>query len=72
MAAAGWALVDEELELGVRSIAVPVRDASGLVVAAVNVAARPGAVDLVADVLPHLQACVAAVEADLRSGRVAG
>jgi len=72
VAAAGWALVDEELELGVRSIAVPVRDAGGAVVAAVNVAARPGTVDLVADVLPHLQACVAAVEADLRSGRVAG
>ncbi len=72
VAAAGWALVDEELELGVRSIAVPVRDASGRVVAAVNVATRPGAVDLVADVLPHLRACVAAVEADLRSGRVAG
>ena len=42
------------------------------VVAAVNVASRPGAVDLVADVLPHLRECVAAVEADLRSGRVAG
>jgi IclR family pca regulon transcriptional regulator len=72
VAAAGWALVDEELELGVRSIAVPVRDAGGTVVAAANVAVRPGTVDLVADVLPHLQACVAAVEADLRSGRVAG
>jgi IclR family pca regulon transcriptional regulator len=72
VAAAGWALVDEELELGVRSIAVPVRDPDGAVVAAANVAARPGAVDLVADVLPHLQACVAAVEADLRSGRLAG
>ena len=72
VAAAGWALVDEELELGVRSIAVPVRDAGGVVVAAANVAVRPGTVDLVADVLPHLKAYVAAVEADLRSGRVAG
>jgi len=72
VAAAGWALVDEELELGVRSIAVPVRDASGAVVAAVNVASRPGAVDLVADVLPHLRETVAAIETDLRSGRLAG
>jgi IclR family pca regulon transcriptional regulator len=72
VAAAGWALVDEELELGVRSIAVPVRDADGLVVAAVNVASRPGSVELEADVLPHLRDCVAAVEADLRSGRLTG
>jgi IclR family pca regulon transcriptional regulator len=71
VAAAGWALVDEELELGVRSIAVPVRGAEGVVIAAANVAVRPGTVDLVADVLPHLQACVAAVEADLRAGRPA-
>ncbi|MGI5129277.1 IclR family transcriptional regulator domain-containing protein [Pseudonocardia sp. CA-107938] len=70
VAAAGWALVEEELELGVRSIAVPVHDARGAVVAAVNVAARPGPVDLVADVLPHLRATVAAIETDLRSGRL--
>ena len=32
----GWALVDQELEDGLRSIAVPIRDRSGGVVAAVN------------------------------------
>lgn len=37
--AQGWALVDQELEEGLRSLAAPVRDASGRVVAAVNVAA---------------------------------
>jgi IclR family pca regulon transcriptional regulator len=33
----GWALSDERLSLGIRSIAAPVRDASGSTVAAVNV-----------------------------------
>jgi IclR family transcriptional regulator, pca regulon regulatory protein len=33
----GFALVDQELELGLRSIAVPLLDASGKVVAAINV-----------------------------------
>ncbi|HTW89226.1 MAG TPA: IclR family transcriptional regulator C-terminal domain-containing protein [Candidatus Binataceae bacterium] len=31
-----WALVDQELEEGVRSVAVPVRDAAGRVIAAMN------------------------------------
>ena len=33
----GWALSDERLTLGIRSIAAPVRDASGVIIAAVNV-----------------------------------
>jgi IclR family pca regulon transcriptional regulator len=33
----GWALSDERLSLGIRSVAAPVRDASGTTVAAVNV-----------------------------------
>lgn len=37
--AQGWSLVDEELEAGLRSVAAPVLDARGRVVAAVNVAA---------------------------------
>ncbi len=32
----GWALVDQELEEGVRSVAVPIRDAAGQVIAAMN------------------------------------
>ncbi|GAA3880756.1 IclR family transcriptional regulator C-terminal domain-containing protein [Leifsonia kafniensis] len=36
--AQGWALVDQELEIGLRSIAAPVRGADGSVLAAVNVA----------------------------------
>ncbi|WP_028033096.1 IclR family transcriptional regulator C-terminal domain-containing protein [Chelativorans sp. J32] len=37
---AGYAIVDEELELGLRSIAVPVRSRSGVVVAAVNISTQ--------------------------------
>src|SRR5208282_327821 len=33
---AGYAIVDQELEIGLRSIAVPLRDSSGAVVAALN------------------------------------
>jgi IclR family pca regulon transcriptional regulator len=65
VAAAGYCLVEEELELGVRSVAVPLRDASGTVVAAVDVATRGGSADLVRGVLPELRACAAAIEADL-------
>jgi IclR family pca regulon transcriptional regulator len=42
----GYAINDEELELGLRSIAVPVRGASGQVVAALNVGAQAGRVSV--------------------------
>ena len=38
--AAGYAIIEEELEVGLRSIAVPVRGASGNVVAALNIGAQ--------------------------------
>lgn len=38
----GWALVDEELELGLRSISAPLRNASGETVAAMNVSTHAG------------------------------
>jgi IclR family pca regulon transcriptional regulator len=38
--ARGWALTDEELTLGIRSVAAPLRDGSGAVVAALNVNAH--------------------------------
>ena len=38
--AAGFAIVDEELEIGLRSIAVPVRDGAGRVAAAINVSTQ--------------------------------
>jgi IclR family pca regulon transcriptional regulator len=42
----GWALVDQELEEGVRSIAAPLRDARGRAVAALNVSSHAGRVKL--------------------------
>ncbi|MEV0905803.1 IclR family transcriptional regulator domain-containing protein [Streptomyces hokutonensis] len=65
----GYALVDEELEAGLRSLAVPVRDRTGRVVAALNTAthvARRPAEAYVADILPELLATAARIEADLR------
>jgi IclR family transcriptional regulator, pca regulon regulatory protein len=43
---AGFALLDQELEVGLRSIAVPVRDGRGSVVAAINVGAHASRVSL--------------------------
>lgn len=43
---AGYAVNDEELELGLRSIAVPVRGASGKVLAALNVGAQAARVSV--------------------------
>lgn len=54
----GYAIVNEELELGLRSIAVPVRGASGAVMAALNVsgqAARIRAGEMRAAYLPELE-----------------
>lgn len=64
----GFCVVDQELEAGLRSIAVPVRDRSGRVVAAANVsthATRASTEQLREDVLPELRTCAAAIEADL-------
>lgn len=55
--ARGYAIVDQELEVGLVSIAVPVLDHGGAVVAAINAgvqAQRVGSVDLVAEYLPRL------------------
>jgi IclR family pca regulon transcriptional regulator len=64
----GYAVVDQELEEGLRSVAAPVRDRDGEVVAAVNipVAAGRNSVESVRrDLLPPLLATVARIEADL-------
>ncbi|MET7619143.1 IclR family transcriptional regulator C-terminal domain-containing protein [Streptomyces sp. NPDC005408] len=64
----GFALVDEELEEGLRSIAVPVRDAAGQAVAAVNVAmhsSRRTVEECLTEVLPELRATAAGIEAEL-------
>ncbi len=53
----GWALVDQELELGLRSIAAPLRDAGGATFAALNLSAAASRVsteDLRGRLLPPL------------------
>ncbi|MCW3492649.1 IclR family transcriptional regulator C-terminal domain-containing protein [Microbacterium sp. SSM24] len=65
----GWALVDGELELGLRSVAVPLHDSRGAVVAAINVstsATRDSVEHVVGQHLPLLQRTAAAIEAELR------
>jgi IclR family pca regulon transcriptional regulator len=60
----GWSLVDQELELGLRSLAVPIDDGRGQVIGALNVsvpAGRVAAGQLKADVLPALRATAAEV-----------
>jgi IclR family pca regulon transcriptional regulator len=67
----GWALVDQELEGGLRSIAAPVHDAAGRALAAVNVsthASRTTLEALRAELLPELLDTVAAIERDLAAG----
>jgi IclR family pca regulon transcriptional regulator len=64
----GYALVDQELEEGLRSMAVAVRGPSGDAVAAVNVsmhAARTSAAEARAVVLPVLRGAAQAISADL-------
>nr|WP_243710698.1 IclR family transcriptional regulator C-terminal domain-containing protein [Actinomadura sp. KC216] len=64
----GYAVVDQELELGLRSIAVPIRAAGRGVVAALNIAA-PAAREPVERMrerlLPELRATARALEADV-------
>jgi IclR family transcriptional regulator, pca regulon regulatory protein len=65
----GWALVDQELEEGLRSVAAPIRDRTGRVVAAVNLSAHASRTSKDAmrrDLLPPLLAAAARIEADLR------
>jgi IclR family transcriptional regulator, pca regulon regulatory protein len=64
----GWCLVDQELEVGLRSLAVPIHGAGGEVVAALNVSApasRDSAEGARQALLPALQATAKAVSADL-------
>ena len=65
----GYAVVDQELEQGLRSAAVPIRDASGTVVAALNVsvhASRASMQELRGAFVPPVQEAAAAIEAELR------
>ena len=65
VAQAGFAIVDEELEIGLRSIAVPVRDRSRKVVAAINVSTQSSrftTAEMEREILPHLLAAARSIE----------
>lgn len=69
--AQGWAAVDQELEPGLRAVAVPIRDASGRTIAAMNVSVHTSRATVAAlqrEFVPLLRETAAAIEADLRAG----
>jgi IclR family pca regulon transcriptional regulator len=64
----GWAMVDQELEAGLRSIAAPVHNRSGAVAAAVNVSSHVSRISKDTArrrLLPALLEAVRRIEADL-------
>jgi len=66
--ARGWALTDEQLALGIRSVAAPLRDGAGRVVAAINVnthAAETPLERLLDGHLPLLLATAGEISADI-------
>jgi IclR family pca regulon transcriptional regulator len=65
--ARGWALTDEQLAFSIRSVAAPLRDGDGRVIAALNVtvhAAETPVSVLTGSYLPHLLATAGAISAD--------
>jgi IclR family pca regulon transcriptional regulator len=70
--AQGWAIVDQELEEGLRSVAAPIRDRTGRTIASINVsvAVARGALDSIRrSLVPPLVATAARIEADLPNRR---
>ena len=69
----GWSMVDQELEMGLRSISAPIRGADGGVLAALNIAAavsRVGLDELRDQFLPPMLATAEQIsQAFMRSGR---
>lgn len=67
--AQGWALVDQELEPGLRSIAVPVRGRDGAIAAAINISTSTvsGSAELLREHhLPLLRETAEGIESELR------
>ncbi|MET1007894.1 MAG: IclR family transcriptional regulator C-terminal domain-containing protein, partial [Propionibacteriaceae bacterium] len=65
--ARGWALTDEQLTRGIRSVAAPLRDGTGRVIAALNVnthAAETTVEQLVDEHLPRLLQAAGEISAD--------
>jgi IclR family pca regulon transcriptional regulator len=64
----GYALLDQELEEGVRSVAAPLRDRAGIVLAGMNVSTHAGRVtlkELRGEILPRLLDTAARINAQL-------
>lgn len=64
----GWCLVDQELEEGIRSVAAPLHDRRGRVVAAINVGTHASRVtlrQLRSEILPALLSTARSIEAQL-------
>ena len=67
MRARGWSLTDEQLAPGIRSVAAPLRDGTGQVIAAMNVtvhAAETPVERLTGEYLPLLLQTAGAISAD--------
>jgi IclR family pca regulon transcriptional regulator len=68
--AQGWYLIDQEIEEGVRSLAAPLHDATGRIIAAVNVSSYSTRVTLEAlhrKFLPRLLETTAAIDSELKA-----
>jgi IclR family pca regulon transcriptional regulator len=66
----GFVITDQELEEGLRSTAVPIRDAKGNVIAAINLSAqatRVSSEQMRHELLPHLLETARRIEIDLRT-----
>lgn len=71
IAAQGYAIVDQELEEGLRSLAAPIHGEHGSVVAAINVSAHAsrGSFETIrTELLPPLLSTAKRVEEDLAAG----
>jgi IclR family pca regulon transcriptional regulator len=70
----GWCLLDQELEVGVRSVAVPLHDSAGRVFAAMNIstnATRVPTERLLGEYLPLLRGTADAIDEEIRTRRSA-
>ncbi len=68
----GWCMLDQELETGLRSVAVPLHDQAGQVFAAMNIstnATRVPARRLLSEHLPLLRSAAGAIDEEIRSRR---
>ncbi|MCG5457923.1 IclR family transcriptional regulator [Micromonospora sp. PSH03] len=71
IATQGYAIVDQELEEGLRSVAAPIHGENGSVIAAVNVSAHAtrGSFEMIRrELLPPLLAAAKRIEEDVRGG----